>query len=265
MKFKKITEFYHKCYAICKCKYEKFLYTIKTYNSSFIFYPAFNLVHLSGTINDKIINNIIELNIPLNFCFSYEKTEERLIEVLKLSNDSIKSLNLKNAGGSSNISEALSIQFFENYFNATNFCLEMEIKYWIDYKMCDYLCDINGVRYGVSVTRGMGFISDKGVPRYFTKNTAYNLLRKKLNGLIIARNCVNDSHNFSETILHIFCQSCSIASLITEVYPEVCKEDETLKNLKIIITVCNSSIIYYNWIGPNKIKKKKNTINYLIS
>jgi hypothetical protein len=56
-----------------------------------------------------------------------------------------------------------SIQkLFQDAYGGTDIVLEMEIEYWIRYKMVDFICTIQGYRVGVSVTRAMKFIKKKG-------------------------------------------------------------------------------------------------------
>jgi len=106
-----------------------------------------------------------------------------------LSSEAIRSLSVSNAGGRSEVSEAYSIDYFTRCFNAKEFVLEKEIEYWIDYKMLDFICSINGERIGVSVTRAFKSSFPKLLgPKIFDDNEAKRLIDKKLSGLIIARN-----------------------------------------------------------------------------
>lgn len=80
-----------------------------------------------------------------------------------------------NAGGQSDISEAWSIHHLMGRLQASNCVLEMEIKYFMKYKMVDYILtvpsikdDSSATRIGVSVTRamcapGLEYTRDKGV------------------------------------------------------------------------------------------------------
>jgi len=129
--------------------------------------------------------------------------------------DALRSLTVANAGGKSEVSEALSIQYFYEKYAATNILLEKEVDYrFYNCKMVDFVCSIGEVRLGVSVTRAMGFPN----PEKFEMENAEHLLRKKLFGLIVARNAVNKQHRFFKSILHVFCQTPHIAELLTEAY-----------------------------------------------
>ena len=88
----------------------------------------------------------------------------------------LRAIACVNAGGKSEISEALSINYFEKIFGAHSIILEMEVEYWIDYSMVDYVCTVGQHRIGVSVTRAMGYPEES----IFTAETAKYLLRRKI-------------------------------------------------------------------------------------
>jgi len=156
-----------------------------------------------------------------------------------------KSLFINNAGGKSEYSEALSIHYFQEKYNATDIIPEMEIEYWINYKMVDFLCTIQDYRIGVSVTRAMKYPN----PDTYTKEDGFKLLHKKLYGMIVARNGVTDRHSFHKSILHVWCQTDKIAEILKSVYQSLDINDYGLDIQGIVIlilTVCNSESIYKN-------------------
>ena len=122
----------------------------------------------------------------------------------------------------------------------------MEIKYWIRYTMCDFICTIKDKRIGVSVTRAMGFPTAK----YFNEEIAYRLLQKKIHGLVFASRAVCEEQEFSTSILHIFCQDQRIADILKETYPMILKEDDSdkAKDVIMILTVCSQEYVYSNII-----------------
>lgn len=167
------------------------------------------------------------------------------VKHLKLSDQARRSLETKNAGGSSAISEALSIEYFVTIFHASNVLLEMEIDYWIDYKMVDFICTIGHQRVGVSVTRALGYptVDD------FDYDDAVQLLEKKITGLIIARNSVSKHHRFFKSVLHIWCQSAHIVQLIDQAYSAFQIHDFGLElkgTLIVNLTICSHNMIYQN-------------------
>jgi len=164
--------------------------------------------------------------------------------------DAKRSLILDNAGGKSEYSEALSIQYFQDTYDATDIVPEMEIEYWIRYKMVDFICTSQGYRVGVSVTRAMKFIKKKGQESdVFTTEDALTLLHKKLYGMIVARNAVSEKHSFFKSILHIWCQTQQIAQTLKDVYASLDLNDYGLDiqgAVILILTVCESPSIYRN-------------------
>lgn len=159
--------------------------------------------------------------------------------------EATRSLSVENAGGHSEISEAFSIHYFVKTFGATDILYEKQIEYYIDYKMVDFITTIEGKRVGVSVTRAMRYPS----PDRFTHEDALALLHKKLYGLIVSRNSVTDRHTFFKSVLHVWCQSYRIASILREVYSSLDIADYGL-NVKgiliLVLTVCESPSIYRN-------------------
>lgn len=180
---------------------------------------------------------------------------------IELSPISEQSLYISNAGGNSIYSEAISMQYFIDVFKAENIIYEMNVKYYISYKMIDFLCTFHNQRIGVSVTRAMNwslYSIKKSLPHNnrlyeFTLDDGLKLLKKKLYGLVIARNAVIKEQRFFKSVLHIFCQTEEIAQLLRQAY-EVIKTDETLENFNIdigchviiLLTVCQNPDIYQN-------------------
>lgn len=109
------------------------------------------------------------------------------------------SLNIENAGGASEISEAWSINYLMKMTDSEECYCESEILYDLKYKMVDYILINKKGSVGVSVVRamtvfGMAFEFEDGI----------KLLRKKIEGLVICRKTVNRKNNFDRSILHIW-------------------------------------------------------------
>lgn len=163
-------------------------------------------------------------------------TGPALIEHAKLFCPAAKRcLNEPNSGGKSNVSEAVSMQYFAERFAAVKFILEMEItNYWMNTAIPDFLCSVYGNRVGVSVTRAMKYPK----PELFNAEDAYVLLKKKMNGLIMARSGVCEEQAFFISFLHIWCQTPEIARHLQAVYPAVIAEDKT-NTVSQIIVLCS--------------------------
>lgn len=154
------------------------------------------------------------------------------------------SLCIENAGGKSEISEALSIHYFVTVFGASQIVYEREIEYYIRYKMVDFICTVGRDRIGISVTRAMGFPD----PNRFTLKDAHRLLTRKLYGLIVSRNAMSEKHTFFKSILHIWCQTPRIAYLLEEAYNSLDIETgmDVRGTLILALTVCEKDGIYRN-------------------
>lgn len=172
-----------------------------------------------------------------------------------LSVTAARSLDQKNAGGKSEVSEALSINYFEKLIDAKDIILEMEVEYWIDYSMVDYICSVGENRIGVSVTRAMGHSKQPGIKKIilneamFSDEDAENLLKRKLYGLIVSRNSVMEKHSFFRSVLHVWCQSQRIADLLRSKFESYDLNDFGLDikgSVILLLTVCNNENIYYN-------------------
>lgn len=149
-----------------------------------------------------------------------------------------------NAGGKSVNSEAFSANILNELYGITNILSEMEVQYmWYDYTKCDYVCTIYDQRVGVSVTRAMAFPD----PSYFTIDDADRLLKKKINGLMVAREGIITKYDFKKCILHIWCESKGIADIVKQRYQLI--DNETRDNIIIVLTVTTpntSPFIYYD-------------------
>lgn len=156
-----------------------------------------------------------------------------------------RSMTIQNAGGSSDKSEALSMQYMNDLYGITKFVPEMEVEYWIEYKICDYLMTYKNYNIGVSVTRAVAYPFTKE----YTYDMATHLLNKKLYGLIVARNAISDKHKFYKCILHIWCMTPLAAYNIKKAHAEIIQQDvnHTYDNVYVICTICPHNYIYTNY------------------
>lgn len=141
-----------------------------------------------------------------------------------------------NAGGTSTISESLSVEYFVRRFQAKDIVTEMEVEYCaLNWKKVDYICTLYGQRVGVSVTRAMSFPH----PAEFSSQMAYRLLYKKLFGLVVARHGVSKRHNFSQCILHVWCETQHTALIMQQEYEGVAKELDITDDVIMVLTVAD--------------------------
>ncbi|XP_057823422.1 uncharacterized protein LOC131035699 [Cryptomeria japonica] len=150
--------------------------------------------------------------------------------------DALRIRTESNAGGTSTISEALSVEYFVRRFQAKEIVTEMEVEYsHLNWKKVDYICTLNGQRVGVSVTRAMSYPD----PDHFSPDMANRLLHKKLFGLVVARDGVADRHCFSQCILHVWCETERTAKLLQAEYADVSQELEVTDDVIMVLTVAD--------------------------
>ncbi|XP_024520110.1 uncharacterized protein LOC9662431 isoform X2 [Selaginella moellendorffii] len=169
-----------------------------------------------------------------------------------LGRDAMRVATESNAGGTSTISESLSVEYFVRKFKATDVVTEMEVEYCaMNWKKVDYICNLYGQRVGVSVTRAMSYPN----PEDFSPQMAYRLLYKKLFGLVrakffyswnfakshpaqvVARHGVTDRHSFSQCVLHVWCETTTTAKLLQAQYKEVSEELDITDDVIMVLTV----------------------------
>lgn len=149
-----------------------------------------------------------------------------------LSSDAKKIYLEENAGGNSENSEALSMNILGNLYGAKDVCTEMSIEYFDpNWKKCDFLCTMYNQNWGVSVTRAMSYPD----PKDFTREDAERLLRKKLWGLIVAKQGIVIKDDYLKSILYIWCETPRTAGFILDAYSEL--DDELRDNIGVILTI----------------------------
>jgi len=119
-------------------------------------------------------------------------------------------LGERNAGGSSGISEALSLEWMMSKFGAVlvETESEMQVKAGPNIPLLDYTVDVTGQSVGVSVTRAMA--PPHAPERGFELRDAHVLLCKKLAGLRNARGA------WDRRVLHVWAESERVQRLVCE-------------------------------------------------
>lgn len=151
---------------------------------------------------------------------------------------------IQNAGGNSEVSEALSMQFMFLSFNARKFIPEMEVKYTGESKICDYIMKINDDKIGVSVTRAISHPINSSITLQF----AIALLQKKLIGIIVAKKATMTTHKFRNSIVHIWCKCQQDVEIIKNAYRIIIDNDpyNLYVGIYVICSICISEFIYTN-------------------
>jgi len=138
-----------------------------------------------------------------------------------------------NAGGSSLISEAMSMEMLCRAFGASLLKTEMELAYFpSESAMTDFAVEIDGVKLGVSVTRALSHPSSQ-----LTLDDAVRLLSKKLAGVLKSTAaCYNVG--WDKQILHIWARTLKVARLLEQAYSMV---DPLLRaDTLCLVTRCSS-------------------------
>lgn len=147
-----------------------------------------------------------------------------------------------NAGGSSEKSEALSIELLERVFGAELAHTEMGIPYQYDNysKKTDYAMQWQNKTLGVSVTRAMNVVES------FTSEDALHLLRKKLRGIKLSSR--DTMIKWTKQILHIFTAKRGNVSLLEAAYEHVrTAERKLLSNTVVLVTwIQNAPWVFTN-------------------
>lgn len=150
---------------------------------------------------------------------------------LKLSYGAKKLLNTPNAGGSSIISEALSLEFISRSFGAQLLKTEMEVSYWpTGGSITDYVAKIYDRVIGVSVTRAMKYDGN------FSIDDAIRLLKKKLCGVI--QSTANNQEGWLKQILHIWATSTETANCVLRAWNLL--DDSFRSDTVVLVTICST-------------------------
>jgi len=172
---------------------------------------------------------------PTTRTANHALAERELIPML--GHDAQRLLGNDNAGGSSRISEAMSIELLSRAFGAHLRKLELELRYWpSNGSITDFSIEVDGTSLGVSVTRAMS------APRTeYTVEAAEALLRKKLRGVNRStETCCSDT--FAKQILHIWAASKRCAEAIERAYASL--EPELIANTIVLVTLCGLSALF---------------------
>jgi len=201
---------------------------------------------ISSFLNDK--KNLTDWSIgkQISYLFTFDSCSFPQFNKINLTPEISETLSVKNAGGSSELSEVVSMYCMHLKFGAYNFIPEMNIHYCSPTKICDYLMDINQEKFGVSVTRAIMYPFKNTISMDF----ATSLLYKKLIGIIVAKKYVAQIHTFNSSVVHIWCNSGDDATVIQQAYQSIIDKDiyGLYSNIYIACTVCNSDFIYTNLV-----------------
>lgn len=184
---------------------------------------------------------------PEQPCFVVHRmVAHKTFQHCKLSEGASLIYNSPNAGGNSEVSEALSFEVLYRLFGIRLIKTEMEIGYfWTISKRTDYSAMCLGKRLGVSVTRAMKY---RGV---FTEADADVLLRKKLFGVLDSTKNVVERDSWTKQVLHVWTAEDYIVDMLHKAYSKL---DASLRgNTIVIVTVSKRT----PWIYSNESQWKQ--------
>ena len=153
-----------------------------------------------------------------------------------LCSDAQRLLENDNAGGSSRISEAMSIEILNRAFGACLHKLELELQYWpANGAITDFSITVEENMLGVSVTRAMA------APRVeYTVEAAEALLRKKLSGVL--RSSETCLEKWQKQVLHVWAPSQRCAKAIERAYERL--EPTLIADTVVLVTVCGLTALF---------------------
>lgn len=162
---------------------------------------------------------------------------ERPLDVTKMTADAQRIATTENAGGSSELSEALSMEILHRVLGARLHKTEMELIYFTGdattSKMTDFSIVLDGSTIGVSVSRACKGWPYK--PGSYKVEDASRLLKKKLVGINESTRTVSNA-SWKKQLLHILVADAAIMPFLAEASAALAPE--LIANTIVLFTVC---------------------------
>lgn len=164
---------------------------------------------------------------------------------IAFSKDALRILNEPNAGGTSENSEAMSMEVLGRVFGARLCHTEMTLRYWPEgSKKTDYSVSLpDGQVMAVSVTRA----ADYRGPGTFTEESASYLLRKKLQGVIESNRNVIKEMRWKKQILHVWVPSQRIAKMLQRAYRRL-RSSVKANTIVLVTLICDAEFFVFRQI-----------------
>lgn len=143
-----------------------------------------------------------------------------------------------NAGGGSEISEAVSYEIFHTQKGAELLMTEKDIEnHMKNQPIIDYICKISGKMVGVSVTRAMKNSEN------FTENYATQFLKEKMSKIEVATDKQKDIRGlfpkWEMKILHVMAQNEVMAKMVSKAANKLLKE----YRYEILVVISNAEVL----------------------
>lgn len=167
-------------------------------------------------------------------------TTERRLDVSAMTEDAQRVFKTENAGGSSELSEAFSMELLARTLGARLHKTEMELAYFTGdgsaSKITDYSIVLDGRVVGVSVTRAC-----KGWPPIagsYTVQDSLRLLSKKLLGVNESSRHVSNA-DWTKQMLHVFVADASYMAALNEAAALI--PPALIANTVVLFTLCTGA------------------------
>lgn len=209
--------------------------TLGAFGSTFILAPAWSL--RLGADDNVLLSAFVRHDCALLLQSEMQPRRAykdwHLDVAPSLCDDARRVFETDNAGGSSLVSEAMSMELLCRVFGARLLKTEMELLYFpSDSAMTDFAVEMDGVALGVSVTRAL---SHPASP--LTLTDAVRLLSKKLAGVLKSTAaCYNVE--WRKQILHVWARSARVARLLAHAYSLL--EPSLIADTLCLVTRCSS-------------------------
>lgn len=149
-------------------------------------------------------------------------------------------LAAQNAGGTSHLSEAYSFELVSRLLGGRILLdkTEMEIEYKDKSSITDYtFLTLTDERIAISVTRACG--------QEFDDAAAEKLLLKKLHGVNQSTRNVEDADAWSKQILHVWCESQSLAELVAVCFRQK-MTPQAKRDTFLLLSIADAKELFYS-------------------
>lgn len=167
-----------------------------------------------------------------------------------------------NAGGNSIYSEVLSMEILNRHYNAKEVYSEMEVEYVCEnWKKVDYVTKIGGTNVGVSVTRAIPNACRLVKRESSVTDEEYvdRLLKKKLDGLVIARSGTIERYDFYSSILFVWSPNSLVSRLLFDRFDSL--SEDLSDDIHLVVVECDE-LLMMNDFCENRVLV--NEINYRV-
>lgn len=203
-----------------------------------VFVPARESLSLSRLLDRRAVSVIASL-----FVVAVPK------EKLSLSKSARQVLVTENAGGSSALSEALSMELLNRMFGAELIKTEMAVRYTRQSSICDFVVSIAQHSFGVSVTRAVTHAAP------LQQSDATALLSKKLRALAQAIDSVSDEDAWERGLLHVLVASSEDGDTVCAAFSALPKS--LYRVAAVIVTVVKDAPWVFNNVSTQSKSKPK--------